>query len=480
MAKRNFFISTSIPYVNAAPHLGHAQEFIEADVIARFRRLQGDNVYFLSGTDDNAQKNVQAAEASGIPVAQYVNQHAKEFRDLEKRLNVSNDYFIETSVDPRHLSGAQKLWMSCKKEDIYKKSYRGLYCLGCEEFKTEGDLENGECPEHPGKKLEVIEEENYFFKLSNYGQQLKELIESGTLLIIPESRKNETLSFINSGLEDFSISRSVERTKGWGIPVPGDDTQTMYVWFDALSNYINALGYGEGAENFKKFWSESDERVHVIGKGINRFHTIYWPAMLLSAGVQLPSKVFIHGYITVDGKKMSKSIGNVLDPNVVIDEYGADAFRHYFTRHISPFEDGDFTMDKFKEVYNADLANGLGNLVSRVMKMAMDNLDNPASIPEFEDMTGYFSKLESYEINKAVEYIWLEIGSMDQHIQETQPFKVIKTDKLLGQKIISDLVVRLYSVARMLNPILPETSEKIKTLIKENKSPEKPLFLRKD
>lgn len=480
MKERNFFISTSIPYVNAAPHLGHAQEFIEADIIARFHRLAGESVFFLSGTDDNAQKNVQAAEAAGMPVATYVNKHAQEFVDLEKALNISNSQFIQTSVDPRHLTGAQKLWQSCKKEDIYKKRYKGLYCLGCEEFKSEGDLVNGECQEHPGKKLEEIEEENYFFKLSKYQDVLRDLITSGALEIIPQTRKNEALSFINSGLEDFSVSRSTVRTKGWGIPVPGDATQTMYVWFDALSNYINALGYGDSSPDFKKFWENADERVHVIGKGINRFHTIYWPAMLLSAGVRLPSKVFIHGYITLGGQKMSKSLGNVLDPNVLIDEYGADSFRYYIARHISPFEDGDFTMEKFKEVYNANLANGLGNLVSRIMKMAADNLEAPVVIPEKKVHSEYISSLERYEINKATEYIWSEIGQMDQSIQETQPFKVVKTDKKRGREIITGLVIRLSSVADMLHPLLPDTSEKIKVLIETNKTPEAPLFLRKD
>ncbi len=482
MKEKKFFISSSIPYVNAEPHLGHAQEFIEADIIARYRRLMDDTVFFLSGTDDNAQKNVQAAESAGIPVADYVNKHAKEFIDLEKRLNISNDYFIQTSVDPRHRDGAQKLWRACKPEDIYKKSYKGMYCLGCEEFKTEADLVNGECPEHPGKKLEEVEEENYFFKLSNYQSKLKNLVESDELQIIPQTRKNEVLSFINSGLEDFSISRSVARTKGWGIPVPDDETQTMYVWFDALSNYITALGYSDDGADYEKFWKESNERVHVIGKGISRFHTIYWPAMLLSTGVRLPSKVFVHGYITVGGQKMSKTIGNVIDPNVVIDEYGADAFRYYMARHISPFDDGDFTMEKFKEVYNANLANGLGNLSARIMKMAQDNLDEPVKVDNygytFQD--GYIDEsLSEYKINMAMEYIWSKIGDLDREITEKRPFSLLKESPETAKEIIVNLVLNLYRVGCMLQPFLPETADLIINATRINKKPEN-LFPRKD
>src|SRR3989344_1095214 len=306
-----YFISTAIPYVNSDPHIGFALELIQGDVLARYRRLMGDEVFFVNGTDENALKNAQAAEKAGVDVSKFVEQHAEKFKKLSEVLNISNNDFIRTTEE-RHVKGAQKLWKACKPEDIYKKAYKGLYCVGCEEFKTQKDLIEGVCLEHRTKPEEV-EEQNYFFKLSKYEKELLRLIESNEIKITPSSRKNETLEFIRGGLEDFSISRSRERAKNWGIPVPGDDSQIQYVWFDALTNYINALGYGislvgEDAR-FKEFW-ENGQTAHLVGKGITRFHAIYWPAMLLSAGLALPKEIFVHGYVTVDGEKISKSIGN--------------------------------------------------------------------------------------------------------------------------------------------------------------------------
>ncbi len=459
-----FYISTSIPYVNAAPHIGHALEFVEADIIARFRRTEEQDVFFLSGTDDNALKNVQAAEALGVNVSTYVAQHAEEFARLCRELNVSNDDFIKTSADLRHFPGAQKLWNACRPEDIYKKKYKGLYCVGCEEFKTDKELVGGECPEHPGKKLEEVEEENYFFRLSNYQAKLLELIESGTLEIIPESRRRETLSFIKSGLEDFSISRSATRAKGWGVPVPHDKDQIMYVWFDALSNYITALGYSTEGELYQKFWKESGERVHVIGKGINRFHTIYWPAMLLSANVPLPTKILIHGYITSGGQKMSKTIGNVVDPFEVIEEWGADSFRFFFSKEISSFEDGDFSFARFSESYHAHLANGLGNLASRVIKMAR-SYDVALSPYEKETNALYQNwkkALFSFEIQHAANLIWEEISAIDKAIGETEPFKLFKSNPEEARKLVGEYLSRLYLIAELLAPFLPDAANKIK------------------
>ena len=488
------FISTSIPYVNANPHLGHAMEFVMTDIIARYKRLSNTDTFFVSGTDDNALKNVQSAEKEDIPVAEFVKKHAENFKKLASMLAVSNDYFIETSVDEQHRLGAQKLWEYAQK-DIYKKKYKGLYCVGCEEFKTEKELINGRCSEHLGSTPEVVEEENYFFKLSSYQKQLHEIISTDKIKIVPQSRKNETLRFIEKGLEDFSISRSVERAHGWGIPVPKDDSQIQYVWFDALSNYINALGYASDSDKFKKYWTEVSEAVHIIGKGILRFHTIYWPAILLSAGIRLPTKIIVHGYITIDGAKMSKSVGNVVDPKDLIDEYGTDAVRYYLARHINPFEDSDFTKDKFKEAYNANLANGIGNLTARIMKLAETHLDKPVDIPENLGVRSFLEEersdgkrgdleerfgdlLNKFEVSKAIDLVWEHMGDLDKYIQEEKPFSVVKEDKEKGVEIIKNITIKLYTIGRMLDPILPETSEKIRDAVEENKMPQT-LFVRK-
>jgi methionyl-tRNA synthetase len=472
---KKVFVSTSIPYVNARPHIGHALEYVQTDAYARYRRLMGDDVFFTTGTDDNALKNVLKAEEAGEGVQAFVRRLAKTFKDTCDSLNVSYDYFIETSNDDRHLRGAQKLWNEAnKKGDIYKKEYEGLYCVGCEEFKTEKDVnEREECDEHPGKKLEHIKESNYFFKLSTYQQELVRRIETDELSITPVSRKNEIVSFIKSGLEDFSISRSVARAHGWGVPVPGDDSQVMYVWFDALSNYINALEYADEGENYQAFWKNADERIHFVGKGINRFHTIYWPAMLLSAEVPLPSTVFVHGYFTTNGQKMSKSLGNVIDPMEVIQKYGTDAVRYYFLRHQHPVEDGDFTMERFHEAYTANLVNGLGNLVSRVMKLAETHLDTPIQRPEANGFPEeYTQALESFEFNTALDYIWSRIGAADLRMTTEEPFKVVKTNPEEGKRIIAELVLELYHIARMLHPIMPATNKLIKETILANKKPE--------
>jgi methionyl-tRNA synthetase len=475
------YITTSIPYVNASPHVGHAEEFVQADVIARYRRLMGDDVFFLSGTDDNALKNVLKAEEARIPIEAFVSRNADTFEELLRALNISNNDFIRTSSDTRHAPGAQKLWSSCKSEDIYKKIYKGLYCVGCEEFKLDKELLDGHCPEHPTLKLEEVEEENYFFRLSNYQQKLEELVTTGTIKVVPTSRKNEVLAFIRSGLEDFSISRSRARARNWGVPVPGDDTQVMYVWFDALSNYITALQYATSGNNFEKFWSKGDSILHIIGKGISRFHAIYWPAMLLSAGVRLPDTIFVHGYLTVSGQKMSKSLGNVIDPFELIKGYGADAFRYFITREISPFEDSDITKERFREAYNANLANGLGNLSARVLQMSSQYLETPVDVSDAVDISqteGYRDAIEAFEFNRALNIVWGFIGILDKEIQEEKPFELIKKDKEKAQEFITHSVKSLEGISRSLIPFMPETAKKMQEAIKANRKPEN-LFPRK-
>ena len=365
---KKFYITTSIPYVNANPHIGHALEFVQSDVLARYHRAKKEEVFFLTGADENSLKNVQAAEAQKVSTRELVDANTLKFIELTKALNISNDEFIRT-VEERHFLGAQKLWSLCKKEDIYKKKYKGLYCVGCEQFYSEKELVNGKCPEH-SKPLEIVEEENYFFKLSNYQKKLEKIISSDEYEIVPETKKNEVLSFIKMGLEDFSISRSKKRAKDWGVPVPGDSAQIMYVWFDALANYLTALDFGGDEKKFKKYWPAD---IHVVGKGIIRFHAVYWVAMLLSAGLKLPKKLFVHGYITIEGQKMSKSLGNVIDPNELAKKYGTDPVRYYLLRYIHPVQDSDFSIKKFEDAYTADLANGLGNLVSRVAGLIEQN-----------------------------------------------------------------------------------------------------------
>ncbi len=471
--KKNFYITTAIDYVNAKPHIGHALEKVQADVVARWRRAQGDEVRFLTGTDENALKNVQAAEDAGREVKEFVSENARAFQDLLNVLDISADDFIRTSVEERHIRGAQKLWSSCRPEDVYKKTYKGLYCLGCEEFKTEKDLAGGECPEHPGKKLHEVEEENYFFRLSAYQDKILDLIESGTLEIVPEGRKNETLAFIKSGLEDFSISRSSERAKHWGVGVPGDASQVMYVWFDALSNYINALGYADNAPEFQKYW-ERGETLHVIGKGINRFHAVYWPAMLLSAGVALPKKIFIHGYVTVNGQKMSKTLGNVIDPFELVKTYGTDPVRYYLLREISSAGDGDFSYEKFTARYNGDLANGLGNLVARIAALGVkwgedltlthdDQFLLLGNIMRIRNQK-YEKNIEEFRLNEALGNIWEVIGLMDKWVNDEKPWT---KDKQAMRVFLETAGSGLTDIVSMLRPFLPGTAEKIERQVKE-------------
>lgn len=469
--KKKFYVTTAIPYVNAAPHIGFALEIIQADVIARYQKLLGKDVFFLTGSDENSLKNVQAAEEKKIPVQQLVDLNAKKFKNLKDALNLSFDDFIKTT-EKRHVNGAQALWKKCKKSDIYKKAYKGLYCVGCETFYTEKDLANGKCPEHKTKP-EVIEEENYFFRLSAYQDWLDQIISSGQLRIIPAIRKNEILSFIRQGLEDFSISRSYKRAHGWGIPVPGDEKQIIYVWFDALSNYINALGWHQNGQLYQKFWPAD---VHVIGKGITRFHAIYWPAMLKSAGLKIPKSIFAHGYVTVEGQKISKSLGNVIDPFDLVNKYGIDPIRYYLLREIPSYDDGDFSLSRFKELYNADLANGLGNLVARVAKLCEKSGFDFGKKTNLSLDNYVIKHLDAYRFGDALARIWEHVHAADKIINEQKPWT--QNGETL-KKSLQALVIEIQQIAFNLRSFLPQTAAKIEDQFRGPRiKSAKPLFPR--
>ena len=450
--KNKFYLTCAIPYVNSPPHVGHVLGFVQGDTIARYHRLLGEDVLALSGGDENALKNVQAAEKAGEPIKEFIDRNIQLFFDLTKKLNVQFDVWQKGSDQKTHFPSSQKLWKLCEK-DIYTKKYSGLYCVGCETFYEKEELnEKGECFEHPGKKLDEVEEENYFFKLSRYQDQLIKLIESSELEIVPEERKNEVLSFLKGGLQDISISRSNERAKNWGVPVPGDDKQRIYVWFDALNIYQSGIGFGWDEEKYKKWWPAD---VHVIGKGIIRFHAVYWPAFLLSAGLRLPKKLFVHGYYTVNGRKMSKTIGNVYDPIPLLEKYGADPLRYYCLAKTSPFTDGDFSEEKFIEAYNSNLANGLGNLVARVAKLCERIRAKGQGLgAKYENN----ELIDGFRFDEALKEIWSWISELDQIIEKDQPWKL--SDEKLG-KVLEGYVEKINKIAIALRPFLPETAEKI-------------------
>ena len=467
--KEKFYITTAIPYVNDRPHVGHALEFVQADVLARAARARGDEVLVLSGADENALKNVQAAEKAGVPVRDFIDANAKLFAELAERLNVHFDVFQRGSDTAHHYPASQELWRRCAAAgDIYKKSYEGLYCLGCEAFYAPEELTpDGECREHPGRKLETVSEENYFFRLSKYRDTLIDLISSDALRIIPVSRKNEMLGFLRGPLEDISISRSNERARNWGVPVPGDDTQRIYVWFDALNIYQSGIGFGWDEEMYQKWWPAD---THLIGKGILRFHAVYWPAFLLSAKLPLPKSIIVHGYITVDGQKMSKSVGNVIDPFALVEKYGADPVRYYLLREIPSGEDGDFSYEKFEARYNGDLANGIGNLVARVATLGESI--SPISVAADASVAAEIGRVraavagrtEEFRLNEALASIWELVSFADKYINDTRPWSM-RDDLTALQKIIGNAAVLVDAVRELITPFLPDTAEKIRAQI---------------
>lgn len=479
------YYTTTLPYVNADPHIGFALEIVQADAMARFKRLEGFPVFFSTGTDEHGQKIYQKAQDEGREVQDYVDHFAGRFKDLKKELNLSYDNFIRTT-DEEHLAAAQEFWKRCENNgDIYKKNFSGLYCVGCELYLTEKDLdENGHCPDHPGKEPIEVEEENYFFRFSNYEDKLLELYENRPDFVVPDKRFNEIRRFVENGLEDFSISRVAEKMP-WGIPVPGDDSQVMYVWFDALVNYISTLGWPGNDEQFNDFWPVTQ----FAGKDQVRQQAAMWQAMLMSAGLEPSRQVVLHGFINVDGAKMSKSVGNVVNPFDLVEEYGTDVLRYYLLRHVHPIEDSNFTIERLEETYEANLANGLGNLVSRIGNMYASYdveiaLDKDAeTVIEAEDMETLQGYMNNYRFDEAMDYIWAEVAHLDAFITEEEPYKKIKSDdediQEEAKQAVAYLALRLYDVAAMLTPFMPETAADIKRTIESGERPE-PLFARRE
>lgn len=460
----DYYVTTSIPYVNGEPHLGHAMEFVMADVLARRARQLGDNVLFSIGTDEHGGKIAEKAVELGIKPQDLADTMSAKFGTLAKSLNISNDRFIRTT-DKDHIDRAKLIWKALEK-DIYKGKYVGWYCTGDEEFFNEQYVKanKGVCPDH-NRPYEKIEEDNYFFKLSKYGERILELIESGQFKILPDTRLNEIVSVIKSGLEDISVSRPKSKID-WGIPVPGDSDQVMYVWVEALMNYITVLGYPDQPD-FKTFWPASAQ---VIGKGILRFHAAIWPAMLLALDLPLPNSLYVHGYVTINNQKMSKSLGNSVSPDEVIAKYGADAFRYFFLRHIPSYDDGDFSWPTFDAAYNNELANELGNAVQRTAAMIEKYQkgiigDMP---PANHDIAQYNEALLSFKFDRALDEVWEQVRGLNQYIDEAKPWMIAKDgDAEHLREILAYQCSSLLEIAKMLEPFMPQTSDKITAVFSE-------------
>ncbi|HSW36777.1 MAG TPA: methionine--tRNA ligase [Candidatus Saccharimonadales bacterium] len=464
----NYYVTTAIPYVNDKPHLGHAMEFVMADVLARRARQQGKQVIFSIGTDEHGGKIAEKAAELKVKPEQLSDQMSLEFKELAKNLSLSNDRFIRTT-DEAHEQRAQIIWKALAS-DIYKANYVGWYCTGDEEFFTETVVKEnkGVCPDH-NRPYEKLEEENYFFKLSAYTDAVREAVEKASFAVVPDTRRNEILSVLKEGLDDISISRPKDKI-GWGIPVPDDPTQVMYVWFEALMNYITVLGYPEN-KDFKDFWPAD---VQVIGKGILRFHAAIWPAMLLALKLPLPKQLYVHGYITVAGKKMSKSLGNAISPDEVIGKYGSEAFRYYFLRHIPSYSDGDFTWETFDAAYNNELANELGNAVQRTMVMVQKYQNGLiGDIPPAEhDMAQYEEALDQCRFDRALDEVWEQVRGLNQYIDEEKPWEIAKPAAAGGdeehlREVLAYQCSNLLEIADLLTPFMPDTAAKIQGIFKE-------------
>jgi len=447
-----YYITTTLPYVNAEPHIGFAMEIVRADVLARFHRALGDEVFFNTGTDEHGQKIYQRAQELGVDPQKYCDESAAKFSILKEALNLSFDSFVRTT-DEHHIKAAQEFWKLCDSHgDIYKKKYQIKYCVGCELEKTDSELVDGKCPVHPFMELEIREEENYFFKFSNYQNKLLKLFENQPNFIQPNFRQNEMKIFVENGLQDFSISR-LKAKMPWGVPVPGDDEQVMFVWFDALVNYISCLGWPENEILFKEFWPG----VQICGKDNLRQQTTMWQSMLMSAGLPNSKQVMVEGFITSNGAKMSKSLGNVINPLDYVAKYGTDAVRYFLTAELSVFEDSDMTLERFEKAYQASLANGIGNLCARVAAMSeKENLKVP--IEKLIISKEIAEKLTAYMFDEAMTFIWEKVKNADSLINQREVWRLTGEEK---NEVLSELVKIIRQIGTDLSPFMPDTSEKI-------------------
>lgn len=484
--EKNFYITTTLPYVNAPLHMGHALEFVRADAFARYKKLQGYDVFFNTGTDEHGQKIYTKAVENGQSPQTFVDASFENFKKQIASFGISSDAHFIRTTDEHHIKAAQEFWKRVNDNGyIYKKAYQSKYCVGCEAQKTDSELdEHGHCLLHPTLEIEIIDEENYFFKYSEFQEKLLAFYESRAHFVIPDFRYNEMKAFVKSGLQDFSISRLKEKMS-WGVPVPGDDTQVMYVWFDALVNYISTLGWPNADGDFEKFWMHGTPTQY-CGKDNTRFQSAMWQVMLMAADLPNSEQIVVNGFITAEGGvRMSKTLGNVVDPLEIANEYGTDALRFFLLKEISSFEDSPFTIERFKASYQANLANGLGNLTSRIMKM-VENYEVSYILPteddllEFDDAVpeDFHTKIDGFDLKAAMDDIWREVNSLDWLIQKEEPFKLAKTDLAAAQRIVGDLAIRLYTIGFLLQPFMPTTAATILDLVKNKKSPEKPLFAR--
>lgn len=474
---RRTCITTAIPYVNSRPHLGFALELLQADVLARYHRLTGDAVRFQTGTDENAFKNVLAARARGVSTQALVDDNSTLFRRLAGALNVSHDAFVRTT-DPCHVRAVQAFWQRLNPGDLYRRHYSGLYCVGCEDFLLARDLVDGRCPDHGVAPL-TVQEENWFFRLSAYQDRIERLIGDRRIRVLPDSRRNEALSFVRQGLLDISVSRAADRCGGWGIRVPDDESQVIYVWIDALINYVSGPGYGSG-DAWRSWWSPETLKTHVIGKNVWKFHAVYWPALLLSAGLPLPDRIVVHGFLTENGRKISKSAGATIDPFDCISRYGVDGVRYYLLRAVAPFEDSDVSLDRLRDLYNADLANGLGNLVSRLQTLGHKaggwraDLPPPGPAPD-----GYHQALAACEFDQALRRLWDSVALLNQDIERVQPWRALRDGR--PQAVRNDVErwrEALGTLAHWIAPFLPDAGRVVRERLSSSDSGGPPLFPR--